>query len=213
MPAATTSRQPGAPSWFSSAEARRLLSLERRWLLQRLSSLPLAPCLWVEPTDAMEALPSPLRGLLLYRAGPGYAGSVRCGLPLPLASGCLGAIVLQHVARPELLDEAARLLADSGRLWICGLTPWSPYRWRWHGDARADGSPGGWRRRLQAAGLQPGTAHYLGPRWRDRPGAGDAASGVSGVLRAGYVIEAEKRAALPVAPAPLRWQGSAARAR
>lgn len=213
MPATKTSRQPGAPSWFSGAEAAVLLAEERRWLLERLSALPSMPYLWVQPVPAQQALPAPLRGVLLHRtAGGGYAGSLRCALPFPLPSACLGGVVLQHPGRgagAALIEEAERLLMDGGRVWLCGLTPWSPYRLHWR-RAEVDAcSPGHWRKRLRAGGLLPAAPRFLGARWRGPVEAGTG-NGVGDAFRGAYVIEAEKRAEAPVAPAPLQWRRGAA---
>ena len=73
----------------------------------------------------------------------GYAGTVRCGLPLPLANECLGEVVLQHPSPAQagaLLDECARVLVEGGRLWLFLANPWSPYRLRSVRDLPASAS-------------------------------------------------------------------------
>lgn len=210
MPVTASSRQPGASTWFSGQAGQWLLAEERRWLAGALASRPVRPWLWVAPIAAGGWRPPSPRGLLLHQDGAGYAGSVRCGLPLPLPSECVGDVVLQHPA-PErldaLLEESVRVLVEGGRLWLCVFTPWSPYRLRGGGAPGFAPSPGLCRRRLRALGLQYlAPAHFVGPCWRMRPGAGGAAA----PLRAACVIMAEKRVAAPVAPLPLRWRRGAA---
>ena len=208
MPVTVSSRQPGASIWFSGQEGQWLLAEERRWLAGQLAARPARPWLWLSPVAAGDWRPPSSRGLLLYQDGADYAGSVRCGLPLPLPSDCVGDVVLQHPPAGRLdalLDESLRVLVDGGRLWVCAFTPWSPYRLRGGGAPWLVPSPGLWRRRLRALGLQDlGPPRFVGPRWRMRPPGEDEGHGAS--LRAACVILAEKRVAAPVAPAPLRWR-------
>ena len=142
MPAAAPSRQPGAPIRFSGPQVQCLLAQERRWLANQLAARPARPWLWLQP-EASPPADGPIRharGLRLHDCGQGYAGSLRCALPLPLASECLGDIVLQHPqpARADaLLEECARVLVEGGRLWLFLLNPWSPYRLRMAGPLPA----------------------------------------------------------------------------
>ena len=223
MPAAAPSRQPGASNRFSGSEAHRLLAAERRWLAAQLSTRPARPWLWLAPpTDAPQEWPlPPPRGLLLRPAGDGYAGTVRCGLPLPLANECLGDVVLQHPGPQRagpLLEECARVLVDGGRLWLFLLNPWSPYRIRrLHGLQAMSAAP--WQQQLRACGLHPGSPVYIGPKWRalavgdeaaTQPGAVEDAASPMAPLRACCVVVAEKRGLAPVAPAPVAWRRGAA---
>lgn len=223
MPAAAPSRQPGASNRFSGSEAHRLLAAEREWLAAQMSARPARPWLWLAPpSDDPPGWPlPPPRGVLLRQAGDGYEGTVRCGLPWPLANECLGDVVLQHPWPHQLgtlLDECARVLVEGGRLWLFQLNPWSPYRIR-----RMRGLPAmstvPWMQPLRARGLHPGAPVYIGPRWRASPpgdetaarreAAGDATS-LMAPLRACSAIVAEKRGLAPMAPAPVAWRRGAA---
>lgn len=210
MPAAASSRQPGAPTRFRGAEADWLLAEERAWLSAQLATRPARPWLWLAPPASMPRdwpLPPP-RGVLLCAQGDGYTGTLRCGASLPLANECLGDVVLQHPDRDAdaLLAECERVLVEGGRLWLFTLNPWSPYRWRMAGDPPAI-APGAWQQRLRALGLQVDAPRYLGPCWRMGHAGGGA---LVAPLRAGCVVVAEKRGLAPVAPAPVAWRGGAA---
>ncbi|MBE2292349.1 MAG: hypothetical protein J0L89_12390 [Xanthomonadales bacterium] len=208
MPAAASSRQPGAPIRFSGPEAQWLLAEERRWLAAHLAVRPARPWLWLAPAASVtvESPMPPRCGLCLHECAGGYAGTVRCGLPLPLANECLGEVVLQHPSPAQagaLLDECARVLVEGGRLWLFLANPWSPYRLRSVRDLPASAS-GPWVQRLRALGLRADPPRFLGPRWRMARGGEVRDSAVP--LRAGCVVVAEKRGLAPVAPAPLAWR-------
>ncbi len=209
MPALATSRQPGTPAWFSRTEGRILLAAEQRWVLQRLAARPVQPWLWIAPARPEAWTPPRARGLLLNAAAGPYEGAVRCRLPLPVASGCIGDVVLQHPPGPglqPLLEECARLLLDGGRLWLCTFNPCSPYRLR-AGLAGLGAPPvTAWIQRLHGLGLTlVGPPHCVGPRWRPRHSAGNPGGGTAS-LRAGCVLEFEKRVRAPVGPAPAAWR-------
>lgn len=173
------------------------------------------PWLWLAPG------PTPLprsdehpRALLLHTDGGGFAGAIRCGLPLPLPTESLRHIVIQHLhdaGSATLLEECARILEPGGRLWLFSLNPYSPYRWRWrHSGLRSRGL-GHWERQLQVAGLQTvsGGVRYLGPAW--------ATSAVSGAaparLRAVCLLEVEKRVVGLIPPAAIpAWRARVAQA-
>ena len=213
MPAAAPSRQPGAPIRFSGPQVQWLLAQERRWLATRLATRPARPWLWLQP-EASPPADGPIRharGLRLHDCGHGYAGSLRCALPLPLANECLGDIVLQHPqpARADaLLEECARVLVEGGRLWLFLLNPWSPYRLRVAGQLPA-AAAGRWLPRLRAQGLQVDPPRYLGPRWTMAQGDGHVHDSPL-PLRAACVVVAEKRGLAPVVPAPRAWRRGAA---
>ncbi|WP_374011841.1 hypothetical protein [Pseudoxanthomonas koreensis] len=212
MPAITPSRQPGAPTWFSGHEGQWLLAAERRWLASRLEARPAQAWLWVAPVPAQDAALPSRRGLLLHPQGAGYAGSVHCRLPLPLPSECLGDVILQHPPQAgldELIEECCRVLVDGGRLWLCVANPCSPFRWRGTGADWAMSAPAHWRRQLARAGLSCVEPRFIGPRWKLREPAGADGDSVL-CLRATCMIEAEKRVALPLSPAPMRWRHGAA---
>jgi len=188
--------------WFLTDAGRAVLASEEQTVARALADRPGQPWLWCGPV--LRTTDGPGRGLYLASGGRGHwQGQVRCALPLPLPSEAFGAIVLQHVARPdgpcgpELLDEAARLLVNGGRLWLFVLNPLSPYRWRWRGSGIRASEPLAWRRRLRQAGLEPdAVSQGQGPSWTV------AASPVPQQgpgLRAAYLLRAEKRA-MPLTP-------------
>jgi len=212
MPAAASSRQPGASNRFSGKEAQWLLAQERQWLAGQMASRPARPWLWLAPpAAAMADWPRPPpRGLLLHEQDGRYSGSIRCGLPLPLPSDCLGDVVLQHPGwggAGPLVEECARVLIDGGRLWLFLVNPWSPFRLRRPRDLPV-ASAGAWQQRLRAHGLQIDAARFLGPSWRMASQSNAQAS--DWPLGACRVIVAEKRGAAPVAPAPVAWGRGAA---
>lgn len=212
MPAAPILRQAGVSSWFETGAGRVLLQLEQPLAVSGLRGRPSQPWLWLSAIPAGlpggEALQG--RGLRLSRQGPGYVGDLRCGLPLPIPSESLQAIVVQHAeagAIAPFLDECARVLAPGGRLWLFALNPLSPYRLRWRRHIARAPRPEQWRRAILRAGLHcPLPPRYLGPVWG--PAAeGEAVAGRA-PWRAVCLFEAEKRAAAPNGPIPakVRWQ-------
>lgn len=212
MPAAPILRQAGVSSWFETGAGRALLHMEQQSAVAALRSRPSQPWLWLSPIPA--GLPGEDvlqgRGLRLFRHEAGYAGDLRCGLPLPIPSESLHAIVVQHAVAGDIdrfLDECARVLAPGGRLWLFALNPLSPYRLRWRRHLASPPRPEGWRRSIQRAGLHcPMPPRYLGPVWKPVTG-GDGQAG-RGPWRAVCLFEAEKRASAPNGPIPakVRWQ-------
>ncbi len=205
MPAPLPARQTGhdVHDWFGSDAGRTILGSEEDLVLQALRDRPGLPWLWCGPV-ARAAPEGAGRGLCLSPDGAGrWTGPVACGLPLPLPSEAFGTVVLQHVARPSgdcgapLLEEAARLLVNGGRLWLFVLNPLSPYRWRWRRSGVSASEPLSWRRRLRQAGLAPEpVSQGLGPTWSPQP-TSMVQQGPG--LRAAYLLCAEKRA-LPLTP-------------
>lgn len=197
-------RQTGhaAHDWFLTPAGQAILASEETSVYQALADRPGQPWLWCGPGPrSVEGAVG--RGLFLSPDGDQWRGAVACGLPLPLPSEAFGAVVLQHVARPAgpagsaLLEEAARLLVNGGRLWLYVLNPLAPYRWRWRGTGVSASEPLAWRRRLRAAGLVPdAVSQGLGPSWSVQ--ASPAPQQGPG-LRAAYVLRAEKRA-FPLTP-------------
>jgi SAM-dependent methyltransferase len=208
MPAAPIPRQAGVSSWFATGSGGPLLQIERRVARAALERRPAQPWLWLSSAAVGEAGPG--RGLRLRRSGDGYDGDVRCGLPLPLPSESIQAIVVQHAVGSDaaaFLEECARVLAPGGRLWLFTLNPYSPYRLRWRRRGPRAWRPERWRGLLQQAGLYcpPEAQSYLGPAWRV---AEEGATPAPAPWRAVCMFEAEKRASVPLGPAPaqVRWR-------
>jgi SAM-dependent methyltransferase len=197
MPAPAHPRQPDRPPiatpWFASAAGQAVLQSESQVVQQAVAERPGQPWLLLAA-----AIPPPMggQGLGLHLAGPGFDGAVRCALPLPIASEAVGTVVLQHMGDvgPEpatLLAECVRVLVPGGRLWLLGLNPLAPYRWRWAGQGPGAWEPVSWRRRLRQVGLAPeAITQGVGPRWRmaASPALQDGAG-----LRAAFLLRAEKR--------------------
>jgi len=201
MPVISPAGQPGSASdWFETPAGRAILDSEHALVADALGSHPGLPWLWLTPTAP--GLQVEGRGLCLVRQGDALHGPVRCGAPLPLPSEAFGAVVLQHVvgARGDglgLLDEAARVLAPGGHLWLLVLNPLTPYRWRWRGAGIASAEPLTWRRRMREAGLAPdAVSNGVGPSWRAEAVA--AVQNGPG-LRAAYALRGQKRH-LPLTP-------------
>ena len=218
MPLLQTHRQPEALAWFGGARGKPLLAAEQSTIHAALAARPPQQSwLWLAPLRPEADLPegSP-RCLRLYRQGEHFSGDVECGLPLPLPTEAIGNIILQHAlddGRDDLLEECARVLEPGGRLWLFTLNAWSPYRARWRHSGLATRDAPNWRQRLRDLGLQPRGAEvsYLGPVWRMAAGSNSRATGR---LRAVCLLEAEKRVAALIPPAPVKrqWQAGAASA-
>ncbi len=213
MPAAPSPRQVSVASWFDTEPAQALCQLELQRLLPLLAAHPITPWLWIGPTPAWAAAPAlPGRGLRLHRHGAGYAGDTHCGLPLPLPSESINAIVLQHVTArdaEQLIAECERVLMPGGRLWLSTLNPFSPFRRQWRQHGLVVRTPQRLRHTLEQAGLACDDLSYLGPMWRDRaPGRRSLAP-----LRAACLFSAEKRTLALPGPTPLpvrHWPGTVA---
>lgn len=177
---------------------------------------PALPWAWLGVAAAAPPEAGSRRCLLLRRDGRGFAGTVRCALPLPIASESLGAVLLQHplddgIAAGALLDECERVLAPGGTLWLATLNPWSPYRGRWLGSGLRARGPGHWQVALRRAGfaLDSVSLQWLGPHWR--PAQGEAGIAAADRLRAGIALTVSKRVYAVIPPKPLRalrWQAS-----
>ncbi len=214
MPVLKINRQPDALSWFGTGRGRPLLEAEQAAAHQALNTRPAQqPWLWLAPLapDAGAELAPVRRGLHLYRGRfDRFSGSLNCALPLPLATESISSLVLQHVLEDggdELLQECARVLEPGGRLWLFALNPWSPYRARWRRSGLTVRNAHDWRQRLRGAGLHPcgREISWLGPVWRMAAGSQVR---VTARLRAVCLLQAEKRVAALIPPAPVKrqWQ-------
>ena len=218
MPVPSTHGQPTRPpalpgaGWFATPAGQTLLDSELASVHAALAERPGQPWLWLAPGVPDEA-PAPGQGLRLQAAADGWAGSLRCARPLPLANESVAAVVLQHaVGNAEqlrlLVEECARVLVPGGRLSLLCLNPLSPWRWRWAGDGPGSSEPMPWRRRMRMAGLVPeAVSQGLGPRWGLLP---DASLQHGPGVRAAWLLRAEKRVS-PLTPVrtrqPLRIGG------
>ncbi len=204
MPALSPTGQPdpAALDWFGSAAGRAVLDSEAEPLAASLGEARGLPWLWLAPCAGGDPARVEGRGVRLIADEGGWNGDVRCGLPFPLPSESIGAIVVQHVlgrdaAGQALLAECARVLVAGGRLSLFALNPLAPYRWRWRGAGLKASEPLLWRRRLRQAGLEPEPlSRGIGPSWRETPST-RVQQGVG--LRAAFVLRAEKRL-IPLTP-------------
>lgn len=214
MPVLRSSRQATPASWFDSEPAQALFALEEQLLLPRLAAVPIHPWLWLAPSPRwLRAAQPGGRGLRLFRDGQGYGGDARCGLPLPLPSESLNAVVLQHVTAADaaqLLAEVERVLMPGGRVFLTSLNPFSPFRRHWRRHGMVVRTPQRLRQLLDSNGLDCAPTHYLGPLWQ-APAGGRGLS----PLRAACLFEAEKRSLALPGPTPahrLRWRAPVANA-
>jgi SAM-dependent methyltransferase len=215
MPALHPGRQPERPangdatSWFARPAGQGLLAAEMRAMTRVLSGVPALPWVWVGVAGAEPPHRETGHGVHLQRDGEGFAGALRCRLPLPLANETFGAVLLQHVLDDRhgdtaaMLDECMRVLAPGGLLWMAALNPWSPYRARWWRSGLRAHGPGHWQARLRRAGFAVDSVslQWLGPRWRMEHS--DAGVGAADRVRAGLAIAVRKRVHAVVPPNPL----------
>ena len=186
--------------WFASEAGQALLQSEFPLIRRALRDRPAPPWAWFAPCPVQADGCG--HGACLVAGEGGWGGTLRCGLPLPFATGSLATVVLQHapaIAFPldALLDECARVLVDGGSLHLLVLNPLSPYRLRWRGSGLSAGEPLTWRRRLRRAGLAPDpVSQGIGPIWKTQARE-ETRSGPG--LSAAYVLRAEKRVA-PLTP-------------
>ncbi len=188
---------------------------EHRLLHEQLRGFPSQPWLWLGPSAAWMPDPAPAgRGVRLHRRGDGqgWAGDLRCDLPLPLPAETMKAIVLEHAdaeGLEALLSECARVLMPGGRVWMTVLNQCSPYRAHWQWQGVRPPSLARCRMLLQKQGLRSRSVQHLGPLWRQAGSAGTALP----VLRALCVLEAEKRSEAFIGPAkvrPVSWRSPVA---
>src|SRR5262245_15799938 len=104
MPAFAHGRQPApALAWFGTEAGQGVLAVEAAAMARVLETAPPLPWAWFGlPAAAPPELPG-RRGVVLRRQGIAFDGTVRCQLPLPLASESLGAVLLQHVFDDDIL--------------------------------------------------------------------------------------------------------------
>ncbi len=203
MPVLRSSRQATPASWFDSEPAQALFTLEQQMLLPQLAALPIQPWLWLAPSAQWLRGAQPGgRGLRLFRSEAGYAGDARCGLPLPLPSEGVNAVVLQHVTAGDaalLLAEVERVLMPGGRLFMTSLNPFSPFRSHWRRHGMMVRTPQRLRQVMAQVGLECAPTRYLGPVWQAPAGQAGL-----GPLRAACLFVAEKRTLALPGPTPLR---------
>lgn len=215
MPLAASRRQsePPCAGWFAGVAGRALLDSEAGLLQSLLRRSPAQPTLWFAPDGRKRDAGMDGRALLrLCWADEGFAGDLRCGLPLPLPNECCGLVIVQHVADAAadtraLLDECSRVLLPGGGLLLLALNPLTPYRMRWRGHGLRASEPVTWRRRLRAVGLSPdAVSQGVGPTWAV---AADPAVQDGAGMRAAFLLRAEKRRQ-PLTPSRVRpavgWQ-------
>jgi len=208
MPVLQISRQPEALDWFTTPAGQSLLAAEWPLVRAAFAARPAPqPWLWLAPVPGTERqVEPPPRSLVLQRRQDGYAGSLRCGLPLPLPNESIGNLILQHVLQDGddgLLEECERVLVPGGRLWLFTLNVCSPYRARWQQAGLVVGGVSAWQRRLRDLGLHPCAAElrHVGPVWRM-----SGRSHGPGLLRAACLLESEKRTSALIPPAPVKRQ-------
>jgi len=191
-------------------------AVEQGVLLEQVQGFPAQPWLWLAPSAAWQPVQVPVgRGLRLYRSadGRGWRGDFQCALPLPLPSGAVNAIVLEHAAALDLerlLAECARVLMPGGRLWMTLLNPCSLYRTRWQWQGARPPSASRCRALLRREGLRLRSVRHFGPLWSD---SGRASGTALPALRAASMLEFEKRAHAFIGPEPVRavgWRGPVA---
>ncbi len=220
MPVLQISRQPDPLAWFDTVRGQPLLAAEQTAIRHALVSRPAPqPWLWlspVAPANGAEDTGLPPRSLRLHPWGDRYAGTLQCGLPLPLGDESISNVILQHAlddGREYLLEECERVLEPGGRLWLFTLNAWSPYRARWRNSGLGARDVQGWRLRLRDLGLHPCDVplSYLGPVWRS---SATTNAHTPGRLAAACLIQVEKRTAALIPPQPIKrqWQAGAATA-
>ena len=120
MPAFAHGRQPApALAWFGSEAGQGVLAVEVAAMARVIETAPPLPWAWFGLPAAAPPEPG-RRGLLLRRQGTSFEGTLRCQLPLPLASESLGAGPLQH-----LLEHATQRVFVHRHEWQAGdLVMW-----------------------------------------------------------------------------------------
>ncbi|MGY0558276.1 MULTISPECIES: hypothetical protein [unclassified Lysobacter] len=203
----------GGLDWFGSEAGGGLPAAEAAAVKRVLDACPAMPWLWIGVPAAVPPVAG-RRGIVLHRNQHDLVGTVRCALPLPLATETCGAVLLQHALDDgdgglALLEECARVLAPGGTLWLATLNPWTPYRFRWMGTGLRARDPGRWQRVLRQTGFSGSSIRlqWLGPHWR----VGTGETGVAAVdrFRAAMAFTVSKRVLASVTPTPLRqlrWQ-------
>ncbi len=192
-----------AEAWFAGDAGRNLLESEAACVEAALRQRPGQAHLWLGPAVAQAQMLDAGPVLRLrWTGGEGFRGDLRCALPLPVASESCAVVVIQHLMdlgcdHAPLLEECARVLLPGAEMWLLGLNPLSPFRFRWRGQGLQPREPITWRRRLRAAGLHvDGVTRGLGPSWGSLP---DPAQQDGAGLRAAFLLRAGKRR-MPLTP-------------
>ena len=217
MPATLRPRQSGAAlDWFGQAAGQGLLAAEDGVRTRLLAAAPAMPWLWIGVDGAAPpALEGRSRGVVLRRTPRGFAGQVRCALPLPFPRESFGLVLVQHalddgIPPDALLADCERVLAPGGTLWLAALNPWSAYWMHWARTGLRARGAARWQLALRRAGFAGDAVslQWFGAHWNARQG-GDAGVGAGDRLRAaiGFTVSKRVRALIPPAPVVrLGWQ-------
>lgn len=196
-------------TWFGSEAGQPLLAAAQPRIEALLATQPALPQLWLGAYPG--AAPSEGRVVRLHREADGFAGPMRCRLPLPLPTDAFANVVVQHVLDVDavgvdaLLDEVSRVLENGGKLWLFALNPYSPYRWRWRNSGLHARPVFEWESALRRAGLLPlrDASGHFGPVWnRDA----EPSPHTPPQLRALSLLVAEKRVPMPIFRPLPRWR-------
>ena len=209
MPPPASARQPESHDggWFATPLAQKLLRREQHEAIPRLTSIYGHTGLYLR---CMVDAPAELSGnmlhrlLRLHRADARLEGDLCCvEHDLPLLRESVDLVYLLHAfeqspQRQYLLLELERVLGPEGNLFIVGLNPWSPWRWRWSGSGLRVTSAARQRSLLDEAGFEVVARQALGPLlpWLDQPGMTHVVRHRRDPFanwRAGYLIHARKR--------------------
>ncbi|HVF34360.1 MAG TPA: hypothetical protein VND91_03445 [Candidatus Saccharimonadia bacterium] len=120
-----------ATLWSAASPLGELLATERRWFVQRRTSIAPGTRLWIGPA-ALDAANGDCVALVLGDDGLLSGGLHARADALPLSDGSVRLLVLQHAldrrVDPAVFGECVRVLATGGEIVVFGLNPISPWR-------------------------------------------------------------------------------------